>query len=100
MGLKSKHKRYLKKLSHKDITTIQIGKEGITSQLINHIKDVLEHKELVKLKILDTDIYPLKEIVGKIIEETNSYIIKTIGKTFIIYKESNELEDDDKIHLP
>jgi RNA-binding protein len=100
MSLKSKQKRYLKKLSHKDITLVQIGKEGITPQLINHIKEVLEHKELVKIKILDTDSYPLKETVGIIIKETDSYIIKTIGKTFIIYKESNELEEEEKINLP
>jgi RNA-binding protein len=100
MSLKAKQKKYLKKLSQKDITTLQIGKEGINPQLINHINEVLESKELIKIKILDTDIYPLKETVEEVIQKTNSDIIRTIGKTFIIYRESSELEDDEKINLP
>jgi RNA-binding protein YhbY len=38
--------------------------------------------------------------VKEVIQKTNSDIIRTIGKTFIIYRESNVLEDEEKINLP
>jgi hypothetical protein len=40
--LSTKKKKYLKSLINKEIPTIQIGKEGITDNIIKHINSVIE----------------------------------------------------------
>ncbi len=87
-------------MSHKEITTIQTGKDGLTNGLMKHIKEVLKVKELVKIKILDTYACPVKETAEAIMKETKAEIIRIIGNTFVLYKESTELEEDKRIILP
>ena len=98
--LKAKQKKYLKSLINNETPTIQIGKDGITTNLIKHINDVLKSNELVRIKILDTDFLPLKETATNISDKTSANVIKIIGKIFVLYKESGELEDKEKILLP
>ena len=100
LKLRAKHKKYLKRLVNKEIPTVQIGKEGITDNIIRHIDEVLEHNELIKINILDIDSYPLKETAGELSQKTNSAVIKTIGKKIILYRESKTLEEENKITLP
>ncbi len=98
--LRAKQKKYLKSLINKEIPTIQIGKEGITDNIIKHINSVIESRELIKIKIFDTDMFPLKETASIVSRETSSNVIRTIGKTFILYKESKKLEKDKRIAIP
>ena len=49
--LKASEKKYLKKMAAQDIVTAQIGKEGISEKSINHILNMLEQKELIRIKI-------------------------------------------------
>lgn len=98
--LRAKQKKYLKRLINKDIPTIQVGKDGTTNNLVKHLDEVLEHNELVRIKILDTESYPVKETAGELSQITNSVVIRTIGKKIILYRESKTLEEKEKINLP
>lgn len=98
--LKAKQKKFLKKLVNENTPTIQIGKDGLKEEIIKHINDVLDYNELVRIKILDVDLYPLKETAEKLSNLTCSIIIKIIGKKVIIYKKSKILEKEKRIIFP
>jgi RNA-binding protein len=100
MKLKAKQKKFLKSLVNNETPIIQIGKEGVSSSILKHIDEVLNHKELVKIRILDTMSFPLNETVEEVSKKTNSYVLRTIGKVFILYRSSDVLDEENKILLP
>lgn len=66
----------------------QIGKDGITSNLIEGISLALEAHELVKISVLKTVTEPLKQIAYDITSATHSELIQVIGRQIILYRKS------------
>ena len=95
MKLTGKQRSYLRSLAHQFPPAIIIGKNGLTDASITHIKELLDKHELIKIKFLSTN----KEYFeNKLTERTNSFIVGSIGKIFILYKESKD-KDNRKIIL-
>jgi len=96
LKLTGKQRSYLRSLAHHFPPGIIIGKNGLTDASITHIKELLDKHELIKIKFLSTN----KEYFeNKLTERTDSFIVGSIGKVFILYKESAD-DDKRKIILP
>jgi len=76
---------------------INIGKNGITPNFLEHLKTILKKEKIVKIKILkEISTEQGKEpLINKIIEELNVYVLDSRGNTFIISKKKIS-----EIHLP
>ena len=70
---------------------IQIGKNGITPNLITQINNQLEKNKIVKIKALKSSLAnkSMKEIVEEIVNKTNSTLVNSIGFTLTIYKKNH-----------
>ena len=68
----------------------QIGKDGITENLVEGISLALEAHELIKISVLKTVMAPLKEIAYDITSATNSELIQVIGRQIILYRRSKK----------
>ncbi len=77
----------LKKQSKLLETKIQIGKNGITDNLIMQINNQLDKNKLVKIKALKSSNQNMKEIIEKIVKKTNSTLVDNIGFTLTVYRE-------------
>ena len=88
--LTGKQKRYLRSLAVNEKALVQIGKDGLTDNIIESIKQVLKAKELVKISILKSCETNMNEILIDILAMTSSELVQTIGKTIVIYKPSKE----------
>lgn len=92
MPLKAFQKKYLKSLAHDMQANIQIGKNGLTPEVMKRIqKDLMDH-ELIKVKISDSETLPVKEALALVLAECGGEVIKVIGKTFVLYRENPENE--------
>ena len=65
-----------------------VGKDGITSTLVEQLNNQLKIDELVKIKIQknfleDCDI---EKVAQKVADYTNSHLIDVRGRTFSLYK--------------
>ena len=70
---------------------IQIGKEGISDNLITQIDDALDTRELIKIRVhLDTAPSSPKEFANEIAQRTESDVIQVIGGIIVIYREADE----------
>ena len=70
-----------------DIKLLNIGKTGVTENLIQNIKDILKKYKKIKLKILNEDLKDdKKEIFNDIASKTKSKVLKIIGFTCILEK--------------
>ena len=66
--------------------TVFVGKEGITERVIRFIYEALGNKELVKIKVLDSQSSDFKNIVDKIAELKNIEVVQVLGRTVLIYR--------------
>ena len=91
MEISSKNKQKLKGLSHSIKPTIIIGKEGILKGTINSIINILEHKELIKIKFNAHQ--DEKDSIAKKIEDScKAIIIGQIGNIIILFKQNSDVD--------
>ncbi|NLW41911.1 MAG: ribosome assembly RNA-binding protein YhbY [Tissierellia bacterium] len=86
----SKQRSYLKSLANKLNPSIQIGKVGLTDAIIDELEVQLEHKELVKISVLENSPVEVEEIRDEILEKTMAHFVQSIGNKLIIYRESKD----------
>ncbi|MBY8982871.1 MAG: YhbY family RNA-binding protein [Candidatus Lokiarchaeota archaeon] len=83
MDLKQKFREVLLEPPH-----CILGKKGLNDNkgFINHIEDLLKKHKIIKIKFLKTSTNEksIEDLIKKITEETNSYLLDHRGRTIII----------------
>ena len=75
----------------------QVGKGGISPELIKQTDDALRARELIKLKVLlETTPEPPKEIAQKLAAATKAEVIGVIGGSMIFYRYNPKLHEEKK----
>jgi RNA-binding protein len=93
----SKQRAYLRGLGQSCPAIIQIGKGGITENLIKTVSDALEARELVKLTVLENSGENPREVLDKLCEALGAEGVSAIGRKIVLYRES---KDKKTIELP
>lgn len=96
MNLSKKQIQHLKGVAHSLKPVVLLGNNGLTEAVVAEIDYALNHHELIKVKINTEDRDVKQLIIEAIIRETNSIKVQTIGKTLVIYRQS----DEKKISIP
>ncbi len=76
--------------------TLMVGKGGVSDQIIMEAEKLLEAKELVKGRVLETAVMTAREASDAICEATGADGISTAGGTFVIWRKSLKLEAEKK----
>ena len=95
--LTGKQKRYLRSLAHHEKAIFQVGKSGVTENMLEQLKDALEKRELIKVSILQNCMEDKDEVAEQLKKGTGAEIIQIIGSNIVLYKESKE---NKQIELP
>lgn len=95
--LTGKQKRYLRAEAHHLDPIFQIGKGGISDNLIEQLNDVLEKRELIKVSVLQNNDEDKQELGETIARRVYGELVQVIGSTIILYKPSVK---NKKIELP
>ena len=70
---------------------IQLGKEGISDNLITQIDDTLDARELIKIRVhLETAPQGPKELAHRLAEKLQAEVIQVIGGIIVLYREADE----------
>ena len=93
----SKQRAYLRGLANKIDAIFQVGKNGISNNLIMQVNDALEARELIKLNVLETSPEDIQEIADTLSEATNSILVQTVGNKITLYRARKK---NSKIQLP
>ncbi len=88
--LTSKQRAYLRGLGTSCPAIMQVGKGGISENLINTVSDALEARELVKLTVLDNCGESPREILDKLCDALGAEGVACVGKKIVLYRESEE----------
>ena len=88
--LTSKQRAYLRGLASVEPAIMQVGKGGISENLIKTVSDALEARELIKLTVLENSGEAAREVAEALAEATASEVVGVIGKKMILYRESEK----------
>ncbi|GAA05531.1 MULTISPECIES: ribosome assembly RNA-binding protein YhbY [Photobacterium] len=96
MNLSTKQKQFLKGLAHNLKPVVLMGANGLTEAVLAEIEIALNHHELIKVKVASEERETKVLIVDAIVRETKAEKVQVIGKTLVLYRQS----EDRKIELP
>lgn len=88
--LTTKERAQLRAISNNFDNLVQIGKEGVTNNVIKLINDNLTAHELIKIKVQQNQDAPVKEICDEIIAKTNAEPVSVCGKKIVIYRRTDK----------
>lgn len=95
----SKQRAFLRKQANGLEPIFQIGKAGITDEVVSQLALALETRELIKVHILETALLDTKEALNEVAARLKAEPVQAIGAKFVIYKRANK-EKNRKIELP
>ena len=88
--MNSKQRAKLKAQAHDLDVIIQVGKNGVTDELINVVNCAFNNKTLIKIKLLESNVEDKQNIAAKIALATQSEVVQVIGSKVVLYKEQKE----------
>ena len=84
----SKQRAYLRGLANGIPAIMQIGKGGISDNLIKTVSDALEARELIKLTVLENSMETPKDMANALAEAVSADVVGVVGRKIILYRES------------
>lgn len=86
----SKDRAYLRGIANSMDAIFQVGKAGITDNLVKQIDDALEARELIKITVLETAPEFANETSEKLAQSTNSTVVQVVGKKITLYRKNEK----------
>ncbi len=90
--LTSKERSELRAQANSLETTLIVGKGGVSEALIAEVNLLLDNRELVKGKVLETAFMTPREASDAICEATGADGVSVVGNKFVIYRFSEKLQ--------
>ena len=84
----SKQRAYLRSLAVNIPTIMQVGKGGISENLVKTVSDALEARELIKLTVLENCDYVTRDVAEELAQATEAEVVAVIGRKVVLYRES------------
>ena len=82
----SKDRAYLRSLATNIDPIFQIGKGGLSDNLIKQVDDALEARELIKITVLENAQENPDEFAVTLASKTNSVVVQAMGRKITLYR--------------
>ncbi len=92
MELTGKQKRYLRSLAVNIRPIVQIGKSGLTNEILTSIRHAADARELIKVNILQNSDETAKDVAA-MIDEMGLNVVQIIGRNIVVFKVSDRKEN-------
>ena len=92
--LTSKERAQLRAQANELETTLMVGKEGVTDNVVAEADRLLTARELVKGKVLESALMSAREVSEAICEATGADGVSCVGSKFVIYRFSEKCQEE------
>lgn len=92
--LTSKESAELRAQANAIDTTLMVGKDGVTENVVAEADKLLTARELVKGKVLETALMTAREVSDAICEATGAEGISCVGSKFVIWRFSEKCQEE------
>lgn len=86
--LTSKQRAKLRGLANSIPALYQVGKDGITENMLRQFSDALEANELIKIHVLENSLLDTREAANIAADAIGADPVQVIGNKFVLYKKS------------
>ena len=86
--LTGKERAYLRSLANQLSPIFQIGKNGVEENFLIQVKQALEARELIKIKVLENSGLESRETSDMICKAVKCEGVQAIGNKIVLYKKS------------
>lgn len=90
MTLTGKQKRYLQAMGHSLTPVLQIGKTGLSDAVVKSAQQVLQARELIKVRILQNSPLTANEAFPALAEATGAQLVQVVGSNGLLYLQNEE----------
>lgn len=97
--LNSRQRAQLRGMANSLDTILQIGKGGITDNVVTQTSGALAARELIKGRVLEASMLTAREAADELGRLTGAESVQTIGTRFVLYKENREIPKEKRIQL-
>ena len=84
--LTGKQKRFLRHEAHHLNAIFQIGKAGLSENLLKQLDDAIEARELIKINVLESSGEDVKALGNEIADSINAICVQTMGNKITLYR--------------
>lgn len=95
--LTGKQKRFLRGIGTNLDPIVQVGKSGVSENVIHSLQEALVARELVKTRVLNNCLEDPKEVAQELAQVTGAHLVQVVGRNILLYRPS---EDKPTIVLP
>lgn len=88
--INSKQRAALRSMANTLEATLQVGKLGVSPELVDELDKALEARELVKLSVLETAPQSAREAINMLCERLHAEPVQCIGRKITVYRRSKE----------
>lgn len=97
MELSEKQKKHLRGLAHSLNPVARLGNAGVTEAFLQELDRVLEHHELVKMKVSAADREARDLAIETVVARSGAVLVTRIGNVAVLYRRHPETP---RIQLP
>ena len=90
MPLTSKQRSQLRALAAAEDTIVQVGKGGVTENVIASVNAALKARELIKGRVLENSMLTAREACDALCEACKAEAVQVIGTKFVLYKRNEK----------
>ncbi len=94
--LTGKQKRLLRAFATSLDPLFQVGKGGVSENLVHQVDEALKARELIKLRVLSQSSEDARSVARFLKEKTGAEIVQIIGHNLILYRQGEKK----RIELP
>lgn len=88
--LTSKQRAQLKGIAAGLDTIVQIGKSGITENVVSQVSGALDAREIIKGRVLENSLLTAREACDALSEACGAEQVQVIGSKFVLYKRNTK----------
>jgi RNA-binding protein len=86
----SKQRAVLRGKANKINATFQIGKDGVTPEIVKAVDEYLEANEIIKLSILENCSEEPREAAETLSGRTRAIVVQVIGRKIVLFRRSKK----------
>lgn len=95
MELRGKQKRFLRAQANHLTPLFSVGKNGLTDAWLDQLDGALNRRELIKVSLQQNTDVTTAELKDFIESRTDIQVVQTIGKTLVLFKQSDHEKQRD-----
>ena len=100
MAMSGKQKRFLRGLGQKIKVSVVVGRQGLSREVIDQVRQMLTRHELIKVRLPAYQGAERKAAADELAERTDSTCPGVVGRTVLLFRANPQLDEEHRVHLP